>query len=269
MHQQELSVALQAARAGAQVVRAGFGSAVAADFKGDADPVTEVDRAAEEQVLAMIRHHFPDDAIMAEESAAAGSGAGAWPAGRAWIVDPLDGTVNFIHGVPHVAVSVALWIDQAPAAAVVIDVIHGEEFSAVAMGGAFSSGNRIKVSGEDDLGRSLIATGFPYDRNIHGLAYADNLGQVLTRVQGVRRLGSAALDLAWVACGRYEGYWEFGLKPWDVAAGMLLVTEAGGRVTSHRGLDYQMGDAGVVASNALIHDSLLGAVRLSLPGHVS
>lgn len=265
MYQRELWVALKAARAGAHIVREGFGSAVGAEYKGRADPVTEIDRSSERHILEVIHHHFPDDPVLAEESAGSGT-PGKAP--RVWVVDPLDGTVNFIHAIPHIAVSVALWVEGRAAAGVVIDVMHGEEFTATASGGAYSGGNPITVSPQESLGLSLVATGFPYDHNVHGAAYAANLGQVLTLVQGVRRLGSAALDLAWVASGRYEGYWEFGLKPWDMAAGVLLVKEAGGAASTPRGEDCDLGDTGIVASNGLIHEGLLAAVGTAIPPHL-
>ena len=264
MYQKEVWVALKAARAGASVVRQAFGSPFDHQFKGDANPVTDIDHTSEDHVLNVIRHHFPDDAILAEES-----GGQTWETGRVWLVDPLDGTVNFIHGIPHVSVSVAFWNDAVPAAAAVIDVMRGEELTASQGGGAFSGSNPISVSGQPALSHGLIATGFAYDRNSHGVAYAANLGEVLTRVQGIRRLGSAALDFGWVAAGRYEGYWEFGLQPWDAAAGILLVTEAGGKVTNHRGDRFRLGDPGVVASNGPIHEDLVAAVQISLPPHVT
>lgn len=263
MYQKEVWVALKAARAGASVVRQAFGSSLDTQFKSDANPVTDIDHASEEHVLNVIRHHFPDDSVLAEESGGAG-----WDTGRVWLVDPLDGTVNFIHAVPHVSVSVALWNDGIPVAAVVIDVMRGEELTASEGGGAFSGGNPITVSMQSALAHSLIATGFSYDRNVHGRAYAENMGHVLTKVQGIRRLGSSALDFGWVAAGRYEGYWEFGLQPWDAAAGILLVTEAGGKVTNHRGGVFRLGDSGVVASNGLIHNDFLAAVQIAPPAHV-
>jgi myo-inositol-1(or 4)-monophosphatase len=264
MYQKEVWVALKAARAGASVVRHAFGSNLDTLFKGDADPVTEIDHASEEHILNVLRHNFPDDSILAEESGGTG-----WDKGRVWLVDPLDGTVNFIHAIPHVSVSVALWNDGSPAVAVVIDVIRGEELTASEGGGAFSGANPMVVSPQPDLSHSLVATGFAYDRNVHGRAYAENMGHVLTRTQGIRRFGSAALDFGWVAAGRYEGYWEFGLKPWDAAAGILLVTEAGGRVTNHRGDAYRLGEPGVVASNGLVHDALVAAVNIAPPDHIT
>lgn len=264
MYEQELWVALKAARAGATVVRENFGLEVAAEFKGDANPVTAIDRASEDHILGVIRHHYPNDPILAEES-----GGVSQEEGRIWLVDPLDGTVNFLHSIPQVAVSVALWADGEPAVGVIIDPLRREEFTAEVKGGAFSGGNPIRVSPQRNFGESLIATGFPYDRNEHAQAYANNLAGVLARAQGVRRLGSAALDLAWVACGRYEGYWEYGIHPWDTGAGVLLITEAGGRVTTPAGDSYGLAEGAIATSNNLIHDHLLEAVQLAAPPHLS
>ncbi|MGQ0849665.1 MAG: inositol monophosphatase family protein [Actinomycetota bacterium] len=264
MFEPELAVARQAARAGTSVVASKLGARVEAEFKGDANPVTAVDRAAEAAILAVIHQAFPSDAVLAEES-----GGEHVDSDRVWMVDPLDGTVNFIHGIPQVAVSVAFWVDGRPAVGVVVDVSRGEELRASAGGGAFLNDRPIAVSGEPLLAHSLIATGFPYDRNLHGRTYAGNMGEVLVRAQGIRRLGSAALDFAWVACGRYEGYWEFGLKPWDAAAGVLLVSEAGGLVTGHRGDAYRVDSPGVVASNGLIHAELVTAISIAPPEHVT
>lgn len=264
MYEQELWVALRAARAGATVVRDNFGVAVKADFKSDANPVTAIDRLSEQHVLQVLRQNYPDDAVVAEE------GGGNQPAGdRVWLVDPLDGTVNFVHSVPHVAVSVALWIQGEPAVGVVIDPLRREEFTAERGGGAFFGGNQIAVSLQPQLSHGLIATGFPYDRNLHADAYAANLASVLARAQGIRRMGSAALDLAWVAAGRYDGYWEFSLNPWDVAAGVLLITEAGGTVSNASGDPFRLSDTGVVGSNGHIHRELVEAVQPTIPPHLT
>ena len=259
----DLEVAVDAARSGAAIVFSSLGSVVNTRFKGDANPVTDVDHRAEEAITGLLRRHRPGDAILAEESGGTG-----WEEGRVWIVDPLDGTVNFIHGIPHVSVSVALWVDGQPSLGVIEDVTRHEEFIAQQGKGATMDTDSIKVSPESILKQAMIATGFPYDRNLYGEAYAKNLGQVLTRVQGIRRLGSAALDLAWVACGRYDGYWEFGISPWDSGAGVMMITEAGGTVTNHLGKAYRLDDPGIVASNGGIHEDLVVAVGLAIPEHI-
>lgn len=258
MSPSDLDVAIDAARAGAAVVAQAIGQPTTAEWKSDANPVTIVDQQAEAAIVEVIAGFRPDDSVLAEEG-----GGSSWDEGRVWLVDPLDGTVNFIHDIPHIAVSVALWIDGEPEVAVIYDVDRIEEFTAQRGEGAWLDHRQIAVSGEADLARSLIATGFPYDRNIHGRAYAATLGEVLTRVQGIRRFGSAALDLAWVACGRYEGYWESGTQPWDAGAGVLLIEEAGGRVTNLDRRPHRLDDPVIVATNRHIHDSLVDALLTS------
>lgn len=252
----DVEVALEAARAGAEVIRAAFGRSGKATFKTSAvDPVTETDKAAESAVLAVIRRWRPNDVTLSEESGGAG-----WDSGRVWIADPLDGTVNFIHGFPHVAVSVAIWDEGRPLAGAVIDVVRGEEFTAVAGGGAFLDGEPIRVSSQTELVSSLIVTGFPYDRRENADRYARVLARVLSKIQGIRRTGSAALDMCYVACGRFDGYWEYGLEPWDAAASLIAITEAGGTWTGFEGVPYRLGTSGVVATNGLIHAELQAAV---------
>lgn len=260
----DLDLAIRAATAGGEVVEAGFGRASRFRFKGDANPVTEVDEEAERAVLDILRQERPQDQILAEE--AGGSAVDA--PGRLWVIDPLDGTVNFIHGLPHVAVSVALWEGGLPRVGVILDPLRHEVFSAARGEGAQLDGVALEVSGESRMDRSLVVTGFPYDRRAHAAAYAHTLGAVLAQVQGVRRLGSAALDLAWVAAGRFGGYWEYGLKPWDSAAGALLVTEAGGVVTGLDGEAFRLDSPGVVAAAPGLHRALLTVVAANLPGHL-
>jgi myo-inositol-1(or 4)-monophosphatase len=225
------------------------------------DPVTAADREAETAVLTVIRSHRPQDAILSEEVGAVPGEA----AGRRWVVDPLDGTVNFLHGVPHCAVSVALEDAAGPAAAAIVDVLRAEEFTAARGDGARLNGRPIAVSAQGDLRRALFSTGFPYDRHRHARVYTDAVAAVLTAAQGVRRSGSACLDLAWVACGRYEGHWEFNLQPWDVAAGILLVIEAGGRVTDTLGGSPR--PAEIVAANEPLHEALRALVAPHRPAH--
>jgi len=224
-----------------------------ADFKGAVDPVTAADREAEEVIVSLLGGHRPDDAVMAEEGSGADTGSD-----RRWLIDPLDGTVNFIHGFPQVAVSVALHDPAGPLVAVVRDVFRNEEFTATRGGGAHRNGEAISVTGRSGIGQALVSTGFGYDRHERAADYLAVVEAVMRRVRGVRRTGSAALDLAWVACGRLDAHWEFNLSPWDVAAGMLLVTEAGGRVSSSRGGPATHHD--IVASNGRVHDALVEIV---------
>lgn len=259
----DLTLAVEAARAGAAVVRAGFGRPLASTLKGEVDPVTEIDRAAEEAILGTILRQRPDDGTLAEES-----GGEGWREGRRWVVDPLDGTINYLHGIPHIAVSVALYQEGVGQVGVVVDVMRGDVYSAALGRGAFCNGEPLSVSAVADGDQALIATGFPYDRRRHASHYATTLAAVLSRFQGVRRMGTAALDLAWVAAGKYDGYWEFLLGPWDMAAGLLLVTEAGGAVSDHHGAPVALDSTGVVASNGKMQRPLLEAVRSCLPPHL-
>jgi myo-inositol-1(or 4)-monophosphatase len=255
----DLDIAVTAARAGGSIVRDGFDQGVTPQYKRRFDPVTETDHASEEVVLSVIAEHRPNDAILAEES------GGTIPVGRLWIVDPLDGTVNFVHGIPQVAVSVALWEGDRPLVGVIYDPLRDECFSASEDGGAYLNQHPISVSPIESLDRSVAATGFPYDHGDFADEYAQVVGAVLASVNGIRRFGSAALDLAWVAAGRYEAYWELGLAPWDQAAGILIVREAGGRVTDLFGFDSVPTTPLVLASNGSVHDRLQGIIEPLLP----
>ncbi|MCI0424436.1 MAG: inositol monophosphatase [Actinobacteria bacterium] len=267
MWEGDVWVAVRAARAGADVVQTGFFSELMTEMKGAIDPVTQVDRAAEEAIMATIVSHFPGDARLGEEG-----GGADWREGRVWIVDPLDGTVNFVRRLPLVAVSVALWDDGEPLVGVVIDVARNDEFVAIAGGGATLNGEPLHVSDTPTLDESLVVTGFPYDTRDHARAYLDVVEQVMARSRGTRRLGAAALDLAWVAAGRLDAYWEhggrYGIKPWDIAAGSLLVTEAGGSVTDHEGNRNRLDAVATVASNGLVHEELRAIVAAYIPEHL-
>lgn len=245
----DLDLALECARRAALVIS---GAAVTpARFKGEVDPVTVTDQAAESAVRELLGTARPSDAVLGEEE-----GGADWRTGRVWILDPLDGTVNFIHRVPHVAVSIALWEDGRPVVGVVHDVGRDEVFSAVRGRGATLDKRPIHVTDTADLGSALVATGFPYDRRSKAVELGETVGRVLAAVQGIRRFGSAALDLCWVAAGRYDAYWEYRLQPWDTAAGELIVDEAGGRVTDLTGAPYRPDAAGILASNGPLHDRL-------------
>ena len=267
MWEGDVWVAVRAARAGAAVVRQGFGEELATEMKGVVDPVTQVDHEAEDAIKRVIAAHFPNDSILAEEG-----GGADWRGRRVWIVDPLDGTVNFVNRIPQVAVSVALWHERKPLVGVVIDVARDEEFVAGLGEGATSNGRPIRVSETAELRDALVATGFPYDRQQHAGAYLAVLEQVMSRSRGMRRMGAAALDMAWVACGRFDGYWEHGgaagVKPWDAAAGMLLVAEAGGTATDSTGADNELQPSAFVVTNGKIHEELRQIVDDTLPTHL-
>ena len=253
----DLEVATVAATRAADIVRSGFRSGVRAEWKGSVNPVTEVDRRAEDACLAVISEHRPNDAILAEEA-----GGSLALTARTWLVDPLDGTVNFVHGLHSVAVSVALWEDGQPLVGVVIDTLRDERYVATRGGGALADGRPMQVSTTPALSDALVSTGFGYDRTERADHYAAVLGRVLARSRGVRRIGSAALDLCWVADGRLDAHWEEQLKPWDTAAASLIIQEAGGTITSAAGSDFDLEAPSVVASNGLIHRELVSVLDL-------
>ena len=248
----EVAFALETAAAAARLIAAGAGTRAVRE-KSRADLVTDVDEASERLILGRIRARFPDDAIVAEESAAA-----AVLHGRRWVVDPIDGTTNFVHGHPFVAVSIALVDDDGPAVGVVHAPFLGEVFHAVRGGGAFLDGQPMRVSPEPELARSLLATGFPFKQGKGDLgAYLLLVADAIRNSRDVRRAGSAALDLAFTAAGRVEAFFEIGLAAWDVAAGMLLVTEAGGRVTGWPGdTEPPLATGRILASNGHVHAAL-------------
>ena len=260
-------VALRAARAAADIVQTGFFEPLHTELKSPVDPVTQVDRDAEAAIRRIIGSHFPSDAILGEEE-----GGGDWRAGRVWIVDPLDGTVNYVHRVPHVAVSVALWKDGIPVVAVIIDVARNDEYVAVAGEGATLNHSPIHVSDAATLENCLVVTGFPYDRREHAASYVKVVEEVMKRTRGIRRLGAAALDLAWVASGRFDAYWEHGgaegIKPWDIAAGILLINEAGGAFTDETGAVNQLEARAFVGSNGKVQDDLRRIVVGTMPDHL-
>ncbi len=255
----DLDLALDVARAGAGVVDRWAGRTDGADFKGAVDPVTQADREAEQAMRDLLARARPNDAVLGEEE---GGAKGA----RTWIIDPLDGTVNFLHGVPHVAVLVALADGDGVEVGVVHDVSRGEVTHARRGAGAWVDDRRISTSDQTVLGAALMATGFPYDRRDHAHEYGAMLAAALEHVQGVRRAGTAGLDLAWTAMGRYDGYWELGLKPWDMAAGSLIVEEAGGKVSDVRGRPLDVFNAtSIVATTAALHQPLLDVLNPFVP----
>jgi len=227
-------------------------------FKGAVNPVTETDTAAEALIVDRLCAAYPDHRILAEEG-----GGDEWrsPGPPIWLIDPLDGTNNFAHGYPHVGISLALLVEGQPAVGVIHDPLREETFAARIGDGATLNGQPIHVSGVEQLGSAFLATGFPYDRRTAPDNNAGRLDHFLRRSLGVRRAGAAVLDLAYVACGRLDGFWEIRLKPWDVAAGVLLVREAGGRVTDFVGGPDCISGEFIVASNDHVHDQMLRVIR--------
>lgn len=222
------------------------------DFKGSIDLVTQVDRGSEQIILDEIAHRFPDHNILTEESPPK-SGKSPFT----WIVDPLDGTTNFVHRYPFYAVSVAVQFKDHIVAGVVVDVYHRHTYSATSGGGAFRNGEPIAVSSTGQLKYALLATGFPYTHDNVWAKNFDYFRLFKSVSQGIRRAGSAAIDLTHVACGWLDGFWEFGLNPWDQAAGCLIIQEAGGCLSKPDGRPFSVYDTAVVASNGILHDEMI------------
>ena len=253
----ERAIAEQAARA-AGAVLAAHGTPERVRHKGAVDLVTEVDLACERAVREVLARHTPEVPVLGEEGEAV-------DAATRWVVDPLDGTTNFVHGFPFYAVSVALEVDGESRVGVVLDGVRGRLYSAERGTGAWCDGARLRVSETRGLGQALVGTGFPYDRQQPGRAafYTRRVTAVLGRAQGVRRAGAAALDLAMLASGALDAFWEFDLHRWDVAAGRLLVTEAGGRFTGHDGGEPDADRPSPLASNGWLHEAMQSVLDLS------
>jgi len=239
------------AREAGALLMAYFQRRVKVEYKGDVDLVTEADRASEALITRRIRERWPGHNILGEEGTRTEQGSE-----YRWYVDPLDGTTNFAHGFPVFCVSLGLEHNDERVAAVVFDPTRDEMFTAEKGGGAFLNGQPIRVSVVSDLGECLVATGFPSHKR-HKNPNIFFYHQVTLKTHGVRRAGSAALDLCDVACGRFDGFWEFNLNPWDTAAGVLMVEEAGGRVTRFDGQPFRIDSKETLASNGLVHEVLL------------
>ena len=240
-----------ARQAGAILIE-GYGNVRHIQQKGVIDLVTEFDKRSEELIISAIQQNFPDHAILAEES-----GHHNAISEYQWVIDPLDGTTNFAHGIPLFSVSIALLKNNSPVVGVVYDPLRDEMFSAELGYGATLNNHGIHVSSRTDLGQAVISTGFPYDLRTNP---RNNLAQFVEfqrLTQAVRHLGSAAIDCSWTAMGRLDGYWELGIKPWDIGAGALIVREAGGRVTSVDGAENFLASDSILVSNGLLHEPML------------
>lgn len=253
------TVAIDAARDAGRILRDHYGHTQQIKFKGEVDLVTEVDEASERLIVDRIHAHFPDHQILGEESGTGNSPKSG--SGYRWIIDPLDGTTNFAHGYPFFCVSIGVELDGVAQLGVVYTPILDELFVAELGAGAFLNGRRMVVSSTDRLIRSLLATGFNYDRAL-ARANLPNWERLIDQTQALRRDGSSALNLCYVAAGRFDGYWEIGLKPWDAAAGTLMVREAGGTVTDFSGEAHRLLDRTLLATNGVLH----GALRAVLTG---
>jgi myo-inositol-1(or 4)-monophosphatase len=252
----EFETAVQAAQEAGQILLSYFRMEANVRTKGVADLVTDADVAAERCIAARLSATFPGHAILGEEEQ-----SGDTTAEYLWVVDPLDGTTNFAHGLPHFAVSIALLHHGQPQLGVVWNPARGDMYTARLGGGAFHNGRRLRVSSEATMDQSLIGTGFYYDRGAMMEATLGAIGDCFRQnIHGIRRFGTAALDLAHVADGLYGAFFEFQLSPWDFAAGQLLVTEAGGRVTDCTGAVLPLRKSTILASNGLLHDQMLSIV---------
>lgn len=259
-----LNIAVRAARrAGSLIVRnLDRGPALAVSAKGRNDFVTEVDRMVEAEIVQILRKAYPEHGILAEES-------GLSPGDdTVWVIDPLDGTTNFLHGFPQFAVSIAVEHRGQLMHAVIYDPMRQELFTASRGGGAQLDGRRIRVSKQTTLDGALVGTGFPYRANTAWLdEYMAMLKAVMLRTAGIRRPGAASLDLAYVAAGRIDAFWEFGLAPWDTAAGTLLLLEAGGRIGTLTGQPYTQGGH-VVAATPKVFDELIACIAPYVPANL-
>jgi len=249
---------MEAALEGGALLKRSLGKVRSIDYKGAINIVTDIDKKSEIVIVKKIRRAFPGHAILAEEG---GSLTGSCE--YKWIIDPLDGTTNFAHSFPFFGVSIALERDGEIVVGVVYDPIKGEMFSAETGKGSYLNSKKIKVSGIKKLSQSLLATGFSYGVQDTEDDNVENFRRFLKRAMAIRRAGSAALDLCYVACGRFDGYWEMDLHPWDTAAGMLVVNEAGGIVTKCDGSQYTPYNKNILASNNYIHNKMIEVLSYS------
>ncbi|MBI4548375.1 MAG: inositol monophosphatase [Ignavibacteriae bacterium] len=249
-----LNIAIEAAQQAGTFLKQNLGRVREIQVKQGQEKnlVTEIDRLSERIIIDMIRRHYPSHDILAEESGSKRNTSAEYR----WIIDPLDGTTNYTHGFPVFCVSIAVeWKDEL-LLGVIYDPNYEELFTAEKGRGAFLNGKRIKVSQIDSLNQSLLVTGFPYNIAENPDHAIEHFVNFLIKAQAVRRMGSAAIDLAYVAAGRYEGFWEVALNPWDMAAGALMITEAGGKITDFAGSPFSIYKKEVLASNGLVHGEM-------------
>ena len=251
------AVALAAAHSGGNFIRSRLDRTRRIEHKGEIDLVTEADLGSEKRIIDTIRARFPDHAILSEEQGLTGGHTG-----YQWIIDPLDGTTNFAHGLTTCCVSIAVVKNNQPLIGIVWSLFSEELFCAVRGEGAFLNGRRLTVSDIDQVKDGLLATGFPYNVKTIMTPVMARFTRCLEASQGVRRLGSAALDLCYVAAGRFDAFWEEQLHPWDTAAGHLIVTEAGGQVTNFANCPFEPEMKSILASNGRIHNRMLDLLDL-------
>ncbi len=251
-----LSLAIQCAKESGRIQRYSYQKQFDIRYKGEINIVTDVDMACQERIVGLIRSAFPDDVVISEEQENSFSAPG-----NRWIVDPLDGTTNYAHGYPFFCTSVAYETQRGVEVGVVYNPIFDELFYAVRGRGAFLNGEQVRVSVVSEMKRALLSTGFPYDLPTNRRNNIANFLRFLYEAQAVRRDGSAALNLSYVACGRFDGHWELKLNPWDLAAGALIVQEAGGTVTDLQGGPFNLYRGDILASNGIIHSRMAGILK--------
>jgi myo-inositol-1(or 4)-monophosphatase len=255
-----LDFAEDVARGAGKILRENYGKRQSIHYKGEINLVTDVDRQSEAYIFERIRSAFPDHGILSEESSELRS-----PSSYRWVIDPLDGTTNYAHNYPCFCVSVALERNGELLAGAVFDPLLSESFTASAGGGAFLNGERIRVSETEILRRSLLSTGFAYDVKQSSDNNLDLFREFVLAGQAIRRDGSAALDLCYLACGRFDGFWELKLSPWDTAAGLLILREAEGVATRLDGSPYDIRQPDILASNGRIHEQMMEVIRRAQP----
>lgn len=253
-----LDFAIRVAQDAGRLLRDRLGTVINIGHKGAINIVTDVDLASEKLIREAISTYYPRHEILAEEGGLAQSASD-----YRWVVDPLDGTTNYAHGYPVFCVSIALEYKGETILGVVYDPMRDELFTAERGGGAWLNNRRIRVSDTSDLMHSLLSTGFPYDIRTSTLTNLDHWANFAMNAQALRRDGAAAIDLCYVACGRFDGFWELNLSPWDTAAGALLVEEAGGRISDFKGGKFSNYEPQVLASNGLIHDRMIEVIAMA------
>jgi len=258
-----LNIAVRAARAAGNIILRSIDHVpdLTVETKQRNDYVSEVDRQAERAIIETILRAYPDHAIMAEETGESGRQDSKY----LWIIDPLDGTTNFLHGLPHYAISIALQYRGRLEHAVIYNPVNQELYTASRGSGAFLNNRRLRVAGKKNLEGALLGTGFPFRPEQDIDLYLETFKALYGPTSGIRRAGSAALDLAYVAAGRLDGYWEFDLRPWDIAAGILLVREAGGVVVDFAGGENSLTSGNVIAANPKVMHAMLRSITQVLP----
>jgi myo-inositol-1(or 4)-monophosphatase len=255
--EESLKVAEEAIRMAGEILRQNIDSSREVVYKGAVNLVTDFDNRSQDIIFTHLSTRFPDHDFLAEEDLCEQRGSDF-----RWIIDPIDGTTNYAHNFPIFCVSIALEWKSNVVCGVIYDPMRDELFSALSGKGSRMNGHRIRISSNGDLDKSLLATGFPYDVRESEVNNIDHFANFATRVQAIRRCGSAALDLCYVACGRFDGFWEMKLNPWDVAAGVLIVEESGGRVTDFKGSQTTIYGKDLLASNGLIHEQMIEILKL-------